>query len=166
MGSPISIRLAGTDEQHVLEALQLRASLNNPGDRDAILAHPDAIILPLEQLNSGQVFIAEQNGMVAGFAVVLPREDGQIELDGLFVEPSLWKVGIGRALVDHCVAYARNFGAQALHVTGNPHRDSLARIHRRPDYAGMWAVRFVRRDLGIDAPDLGYTETLSASLFS
>jgi GNAT superfamily N-acetyltransferase len=121
MGIPISIRLAGTGERNALEALQLRASLNNPGDRDAILAHPDAIVLPLEQLDAGQVFIAEQNGKVAGFAVVLPREDGQIELDGLFVDPSLWKGGIGRTLVDHCVAHARNFGAQTLHVTGNPH---------------------------------------------
>jgi len=121
MESPISIRPAGTGEQKALEALQLRASLNNPGDRDAVLAHPDAIVLPLEQLDAGQVFIAERNGTMAGFAVVLPREDGQIELDGLFVEPSLWKGGIGRALVDHCAAYARNVGAIALHVIGNPH---------------------------------------------
>jgi GNAT superfamily N-acetyltransferase len=121
MGNSISIRVAGAGEKNALEALQLRASLNNPGDRAAILAHPDAITVPLEQLHVGQVFIAEQHGIVAGFAVVLPREDGQIELDGLFVEPSLWKSGIGRALVDHCVAYARKFGAQALHVTGNPH---------------------------------------------
>lgn len=99
----------------------MRASLNNPGDRNAILAHPDAIVLPLEQLNAGQVFIAEQSGAVAGFAVVLPREDGQIELDGLFVEPALWKSGIGRALIGHCAAYGRKSGAKTLHVIGNPH---------------------------------------------
>jgi hypothetical protein len=39
----VSIRLAQRDEQAMLESLQRRASLNNPGDRDAILAHPDAI---------------------------------------------------------------------------------------------------------------------------
>src|ERR1700712_3353484 len=121
MRNAISIRLAGKGDQIALEDLQLRASLNNPGDRENILAHPDAIVLPLEQLDAEQVFIAERNGTIAGFAVVLPREDGQIELDGLFVEPSLWKGGIGHALVDHCAAYARNIGAQTLHVIGNPH---------------------------------------------
>jgi len=86
-----------------------------------VLANADAIILPLEQLEAGQVFVAEQNGEVAGFAVVLPREDGQLELDGLFVEPSLWKGGIGRTLVDYCAAYARKLGSSALHVIGNQH---------------------------------------------
>ena len=121
MENSILIRTALSSEQKALEALQLRASLNNPGDRDAVLANPDAIVLPLEQLDAGLVFIAELNGAVAGFAVVLPREDGQIELDGLFVEPALWKDGIGRTLVDHCAAYTRKFGAIALHVIGNPH---------------------------------------------
>jgi len=121
MENSVSIRPAVTGEQKTLESLQLRASLNNPGDRDAMLANPDAIVLPLGQLDAGQVFVAEQKGVIVGFAVVLPREDGQVELDGLFVEPSFWKCGIGRSLVDHSAAFARKFGAMALHVIGNPH---------------------------------------------
>ena len=45
----ISIRLALPVERRDLEQLQWRASLNNPGDRVALLANPDAIALPLEQ---------------------------------------------------------------------------------------------------------------------
>ena len=121
MENSVSIRPAVTGEQKTLESLQLRASLNNPGDREAMLANPDAIVLPPGQLDAGQVFVAEQKGVIVGFAVVLPREDGQVELDGLFVEPSLWKGGIGRSLVDHSAVFARKFGAMALHVIGNPH---------------------------------------------
>ena len=78
-----------------------RESLNNPGDRDAILANPDAIAVPIEQLADGCVFVAERDSVVAGFAAVVPRSDGGAELDALFVEPQLWKQGVGRRLVDH-----------------------------------------------------------------
>jgi len=64
----ISIRPARPDEQTMLESLQRRASLNNSGDRDALLANPDAIALPIEQITAGCVFVAERDGVVAGFA--------------------------------------------------------------------------------------------------
>jgi GNAT superfamily N-acetyltransferase len=121
MAESLIIRIAATAEQTALEALQWRASLNNPGDRDALLANPDAIELPLDQIAAGRVFIAERHGVIAGFAAVLSRVDGQIELDGLFVEPTMWKCGVGRSLVEHCAEFARARGAAALHVVGNPH---------------------------------------------
>ena len=71
MDRDVSIRLARRDEHTMLESLQRRASLNNPGDRDAILANPDAIALPVEQITSGCVFVAERDGAVAGFAAVV-----------------------------------------------------------------------------------------------
>jgi hypothetical protein len=67
----VSIRPARTDEQKMLESLQRRASLSNPGDRDALLANPDAIAVPLEQLSEGCVFVAERKGAVVGFAAVI-----------------------------------------------------------------------------------------------
>jgi len=121
----VSIRLARYDEQEMLEALQRRASLNNPGDRDALLTHPDAIELPVEQITSGCVFVAEREGVVAGFAAVVPRPDGGAELDALFVEPHLWKQGIGRRLVAHVVDIARTRAATFLHVIGNPHAEGF-----------------------------------------
>ena len=123
----ISIRPARPDEQAMLESLQRRASLNNPGDRDALLAHPDAITLPIEQITAGCVFVAELDGAPAGFAAVLPRPDGGAELDALFVEPQLWKRGIGRRLVDHVADVARTRAATFLHVVGNPHAEGFYR---------------------------------------
>ena len=69
----------------MLESLQRRASLRNPGDRDALLANPDAIALPLEQITAGCVFVAERDGIVVGFAAVVTRVDGGVELDAVFV---------------------------------------------------------------------------------
>jgi predicted N-acetyltransferase YhbS len=121
MTAALTIRAAEATEQRALEALQWRASLNNPGDRNALLTNPDAIELPLHQITGGGVFIAERDGVIVGFAAVLLRTDGQIELDGLFVEPTMWKCGIGRSLVEHCGEFSRAQGAAAMHVVGNPH---------------------------------------------
>lgn len=115
------IRRAVVSEQRELEDLQTRASLTNAGDREALLAHPDAIELPLEQIEAGSVFVAESNGVIAGFAALLPRSDGDAELDALFVEPTMRRCGIGRRLVEHCCEVARRQGSAFLHVIGNPH---------------------------------------------
>ena len=125
MEQDVSIRLARRDEHTMLESLQRRASLSNPGDRDAILAHPDAIELPLAQITSGGVFVAECDGVAAGFAAIVPRADGGAELDALFVEPHLWKQGIGRRLVAHVAEVARMRAATFLHVIGNPHAEGF-----------------------------------------
>ena len=118
-----SIRQALVAEQRDLEELQRRASLNNPGDRETLLEHPDAIALPIEQITAGHVWLAERDGAIVGFAAVVPREDGGAELDALFVEPAEWRRGIGRLLVNHCAQIARARGAAVLHVIGNPHAE-------------------------------------------
>lgn len=125
MLNEVIVRPAVASEQKQLEALQWRASLNNPGDRDALLAHPDAIELPIEQIREGGVFVAEIAGSTMGFAAILPRENGDFDLDALFVEPGSWRQGIGRALVEHCAAAAREMGAESLHVLGNPHAEGF-----------------------------------------
>ncbi|HJP91268.1 MAG TPA: GNAT family N-acetyltransferase [Pyrinomonadaceae bacterium] len=125
MQTEVIVRQAVASEQKQLEALQWRASLNNPGDRDALLANPDAIELPLEQIRDGGVFVAEVANSVMGFAAILPRENGDFELDALFVEPDAWRQGIGRALIEHCAAAARAAGAESLHVVGNPYAEGF-----------------------------------------
>lgn len=120
MVGPVSIRLATRSEHRALEALQWRASLTNEAHRDSLLAHPDAIELPMAQIEAGRVFVAEGDGAILGFSVILPRDDGDAELDGLFVEPSAWRQGIGRKLVEAAGAFACSGGSSALHVIGDP----------------------------------------------
>ena len=123
----VKMRPAVASERKSLEGLQWRASLNNPGDSEALLANRDAIELPVGQIEGGGVFVAEVAEAVVGFAAILPREDGDSELDALFVEPEVWQRGIGRALVEHCCAAAKAAGAKSLHVVGNPHAEGFYR---------------------------------------
>ena len=115
------IRRAILSEQKELEDLQLRASLTNAGDREALLAHPDAIELPFAQIAAGGVFVAEWRGTIVGFAAVEPRGDEESELDALFVDPNMRRRGIARSLVAHCAEVARTRGSAFLYVVGNPH---------------------------------------------
>lgn len=112
------VRPARPDEREALVALMWRASLTSPEDRASLLAHPEVVDLAPAEIEAGRVFVAELDGVVVGFANVLPGEDGDVELDGLFVEPDLFRRGIGRALVARCAAHARDQGAKVLHVIG------------------------------------------------
>ena len=113
------LRLARTEELGELEDLQRRASLALDEYREALLAHPDAIALPAEQIERGEVVVAEIDGRIAGFAVVLDQDD-MAELDGLFVEPEFWRRGIGLALVEDAVHHARSRGLSLMTVVANP----------------------------------------------
>jgi GNAT superfamily N-acetyltransferase len=101
----VRIRRAEPDERDRLEDLQRRASLAWPQYREQLLAHPDAIELPSRQIERGDVFAAEVEGRLVGFAAL---EGG--ELDGLFVEPEHWGKGIGSALVEAAAHEARRRG--------------------------------------------------------
>jgi len=116
-----TIRLALPSEKLELEQVQMRASLNNEGDRDALLAHPDAIQVPIEQIAGGRVFVSECEGVIVGFAAIESREDGESELDGLFVEPRMQRRGIAKSLIEHCAEVVRQQASTAIHVVGNPH---------------------------------------------
>jgi GNAT superfamily N-acetyltransferase len=127
----VTFRLAHPHERLELEALQLRASIVWDEYRDAILANPDAIELPLQQILDGRVCVAERHGKIVGFSVVLPRDDGDAELDGLFVDPAVWRNGIGLALVREAErrvaldAGGDNAGHRTLHVVANPRAEAF-----------------------------------------
>jgi len=119
VSTPATFRLAVPAERSALEELQRRASLMWEEDREALLAHPDAIELPLDQITDGRTVVAESAGELLGFAVVLRRDDGDAELDGLFVEPAHWRRGLGRALVEQAERIAARDGATNLWVIAN-----------------------------------------------
>jgi len=114
------LRIAQLADQKLLESLQLRASLLNPSDREAILDNPDCIEVPQNHINTGNVLVLEVENAIVGFASVIPRADGNQELDALFVESEHWKSGYGRLLVEASSRLASSRGAPFLYVIGNP----------------------------------------------
>ena len=107
------IRAARPDERQELEDLQRRASLALPEYRRQLEDNPDAVELPAQHIAS--TLVAEIDGQVAGFAVLFGGE-----LDGLFVEPRLWRQGIGAALVEAAVYEARRQGLSLVTVVAEP----------------------------------------------
>jgi GNAT superfamily N-acetyltransferase len=64
--------------------------------------------------------VFEHWGESAGFAVVVPRDDGRADIDGPFIEPDLWRTGIGRKLVEEAAHFARALEAGELVAAANP----------------------------------------------
>ena len=134
-----TLRAATQADRAALIALMRRASLLWDDTRAALQAHPEVIDVPAEQIEAGQAFLAEsQTGELLGFAVLLPRADGDAELDGLFTDPAHLRRGTGAALVAHAAARARAAGAAHLHVTAN--RNALA-FYRRCGFVQTGTTR-------------------------
>jgi GNAT superfamily N-acetyltransferase len=119
------LRWAREDEVLVLEDLQREASLIWDEYRADLLAHPDAIEVPLADVREHRVRVHERGGAVTGYATVLPLPDGSAELDALFVRPALMRRGIGALLVGDAVQRARDAGADLLVVTANPRAETF-----------------------------------------
>ena len=64
------------------------------------------------------LWVAEQNGQIAGSIFCMPSEgiEGSAQLRMLYVEPAARGNGIGKMLVDQCVAFARGAGYERLRL--------------------------------------------------
>ena len=120
-----TVRVAEVSERDALEDLQRRSSMHHSMYRAQLAAHPNAIELPVEQIAAGLVRVAEQNGAVVGFAVLLDRSGDACELDGLFVEPDRMRAGVGRELVEDAKRLARKRGATRIDVVANPQAEAF-----------------------------------------
>jgi GNAT superfamily N-acetyltransferase len=98
--------------------LKLRASLAWGDLIDELNALPAARRVPADHLP--HVFVAEIAGQIVGYAAVLPRDDGEAELDDLFVAPETWRRGVGVQLMAEAERRAAALGGRALHVISHP----------------------------------------------
>ena len=115
----VEIRLAHPDDRLNLIELQRRASLVYEDTRQQLLDDPDVIDLDEEMLANNEVFVAEIGDRIVGFATIIAHEGNDAELEGLFVEPSEWRKGIGLMLVHQIEKEAAAWGASRLHVLAN-----------------------------------------------
>lgn len=115
----MKLRIATPADGAALNRIKREASLVADEYRQALLAHPDLLRVPEDQLRAGAVLLAEHGRDIVGFAAVGRREDG-IELEGLFVAPSHWRRGVGRRLVQGAATEFGGDAPVAVHVVASP----------------------------------------------
>lgn len=128
----VLIRRVRPEEAEELNELIMRAKGHWGYDQSFLEACRPHLILSSEEIERDPVYCAEVEGTVAGISHFRVLSDAEIDLDHLFVEPSLIGQGIGGLLWRHGVAFARSMGAKALLFEADP--------HTRPFYEHMGAV--------------------------
>src|SRR3954447_14438250 len=120
--STFSVRDAVAGDEPALARIFRAASLSNAGDRDALLAHPEALTLADDVLAGGRTLVAASaDGTVVGFARTRPADRGVLELDDLVVDPDAMGRGVARQLILRIVTEAAAEDVVRIDVTANCH---------------------------------------------
>ena len=98
------------------------------GDRDVLLAHPDALEWPDSGVADGRIRVAiTADGTVVGFIAGLSTDGSVLEVVDLFVDPDWMRKGVARRLMGDLVQTARLAGIARIEVRANPHADGFYR---------------------------------------
>ena len=82
------------------------------------------------QLPGGEVFVALRDDVVVGTAAVAPHgAPGEWEIAKLAVDPSERGRGLGRQLVQRCIAFAASHGATRITLVSNHQLAGAIRIY-------------------------------------
>ena len=110
----------------VLAAESLEAPHWNRRDYEKILlAQPEDRLLRCG-------FVADSGGTVAGFAVVSwLRHEAAAEVEGLFVELSCRRQGVGSALIAACLDWAAKAGASTVRLEVRASNTAAHALYRR-----------------------------------
>lgn len=93
---------------------------------EAQLRDPEGQILA----PGGRIFVAELGGMVVGTCAVAPWDGKVLELAKLAVSPDVRGQGVGRRLVEACLAHARTAGAPRVVLLSNSQLSSALKLYR------------------------------------
>ena len=112
------------------------ASLNRAWLTDHGLLEPadeSQLADPLERIvgEGGQIFVARRRAEVLGTCAIVPHEAGELELVKLAVAPAARGLGLGRRLVEACLAFAREQGAARVVLLSNSQLSAALRLYER-----------------------------------
>ncbi len=116
----ITIRPARPDEASFLSGLAFRSKAYWGYSREFMDACRDELTIAPGTLVANPSFVAEGDGAAAGFYILERLDDTRVELADLFVEPEHIGTGVGRALMQHAIAAARESGYAIMVIQADP----------------------------------------------
>ena len=143
MRLPFRIRPARAEEAGALSDLCFRSKAVWGYDAGLMALMPAALEVAPEEIADGNVWVATGvDGQIAGVVALAPGDaPGVLDLNKLFVEPRHIRSGVGRALLSHAIAEARQRGAQRLTILADPNaagfyeRNGAVQIGKAPSDA-------------------------------
>jgi ribosomal protein S18 acetylase RimI-like enzyme len=106
------------------------------------------------------VLVVQQDGRIRGFASAAPRpeEQGVGELQALYVEPSAWDLGLGRALTVEAERRLRETGCREAVLEVFEDNPRARRFYE----AGGWTAELTRREefFGVETSVVLYRKRL------
>jgi GNAT superfamily N-acetyltransferase len=119
----IDIRMATSDDLPAMIRVQLHSVTAAYPDpiRALLVANPQIVVEEVSRRwSEGDVFVVARRGeRLVGFAAASVNVS-RAELVALFVEPELWRGGIGTALTDFIARRMSAIGVDRLSVLANP----------------------------------------------
>lgn len=116
----IRIRPALTREADSLTAIAVRAKASWGYPATWIDSWRRELTITADYIHSHPVFVAELGGILSGLTSIELLES-EAQIGNLWVSPENQGLGIGRALVAHCIEFSRQMGLDALVVESDPH---------------------------------------------
>jgi len=101
-------------------------ALYEPAD-EVQLADPHGAVIAV----GGAVFVAVRDGEVVGTAAVAPHGPGEVELLKVTVAEAARAHGLGRQLVEVCIAHARRMGAHTMMLLSSTRLQDALRLYER-----------------------------------
>src|SRR5690242_3428007 len=111
----MTVRAARPQECKILSAICLRSKAHWGYDAEFLRRSANSLTVTPELVGTGRVLVAERDGQTIGVAAVVPmNNDGDYDLERMFVDPCALRCGAGTALFDACVRLAQTEGAKKL----------------------------------------------------
>jgi len=120
--SACAVRPARIEEAAALSDLCFRSKAVWGYDDDFMALCREPLRVKPEEIAAGDVWVAAApDGNIAGIVALAPGgEPETLDLDKLFIDPGWIRGGVGRLLLAHAVAEARQRGARRLTIPADP----------------------------------------------
>jgi ribosomal protein S18 acetylase RimI-like enzyme len=96
----------------------------------------------LQVLKLDLVFVAREQGQLAGYVALRRDTDKQIVVEQLFVAPGHERRGIGRRLLAHAEGYAISERARSLRIVVEENNHPARRFYRRAGFVPLQTELF------------------------